>query len=110
MTATCWSSAGRAIGNVTDGRRIARPDLDSQSSRSSSCWPTPGRRSVAYTRPAIDILIHCRRDLSSPVDTAWSLARAWPDAALVVLDDAGHQASASKRARILEALDRFARA
>ena len=56
------------------------------------------------------VLIHGRLDLSSPVDTAWSLARAWPDATLVVLDDAGHQASASKRARILEALDRFARA
>jgi proline iminopeptidase len=54
-------------------------------------------------------LIHGRQDLSSPVDTAWELAHAWPDAELVVLNDSGHQASQSKRDRILGALDTFAR-
>jgi len=54
------------------------------------------------------VLIHGRLDLSCPVDTAWELARAWPDAELVILDDAGHQASDSKRARLLSAHQRFA--
>src|SRR5262249_39067327 len=37
------------------------------------------------------VLIHGRRDMSCPVDTAWELFRAWPGADLVVLDDAGHR-------------------
>src|SRR5206468_10634351 len=55
------------------------------------------------------VLIHGRRDLSCPVDTAWALARAWRGAELVVLDDSGHLRSDSKRAALLAALDRFAR-
>jgi proline iminopeptidase len=54
------------------------------------------------------VLIHGRLDLSSPLDTAWELAEAWPGARLVVLDDAGHQGSASKRDATLAALDAFA--
>lgn len=54
------------------------------------------------------VLIHGRLDLSCPLDTAWELAQAWPDAQLIALSDAGHQGSASKRAASLEALDRFA--
>jgi proline iminopeptidase len=55
------------------------------------------------------VLIHGRLDLSCPVDTAWELARAWPDAELVVLNDSGHQASDTKRERTLSVLDEFAR-
>ena len=55
------------------------------------------------------VLIHGRRDLSCPVDTAWALARAWPGSKLVVLEDAGHLRSDSKRAALLRALDAFAR-
>jgi proline iminopeptidase len=40
------------------------------------------------TIPAV--LIHGRWDVSSPLDTAWTLHRAWPGSRLVVLDDAGH--------------------
>ncbi|MEV5241122.1 prolyl aminopeptidase [Streptomyces cinnamoneus] len=54
------------------------------------------------------VLIHGRLDLSSPLDTAWDLAQAWPDARLVVVDDAGHKGGASTRARVREALDGFA--
>ena len=54
------------------------------------------------------VLIHGRLDLSSPLDTAWELASAWPDAKLVVLNDAGHQSSDSKREASLAALDAFA--
>jgi proline iminopeptidase len=55
------------------------------------------------------VLIHGRRDLTCPVDTAWALAQAWPGADLVVLDDAGHLGSDSKRAALLRALDAYAR-
>ncbi len=55
------------------------------------------------------VLIHGRRDMTCPLDTAWALARAWPGAELVVLEDAGHLGSESKRAALLHALGEFAR-
>lgn len=54
------------------------------------------------------VLIHGRLDLGSPLGTAWELARAWPDARLVVVDDSGHTGSETMKAEILEATDRFA--
>jgi proline iminopeptidase len=54
------------------------------------------------------VLIHGRRDLTCPIDTAWALARAWPGAELVDLADAGHLRSDFGRAALLRALDRFA--
>jgi proline iminopeptidase len=54
------------------------------------------------------VLIHGRLDLSGPVDTAWQLARVWPDAELIIVDEAGHT-SRTKRQPVLNALDRFAR-
>ena len=54
------------------------------------------------------VLIHGRLDLSCPLDTAWELAQAWPDAELIALADAGHKGSASKQEASLAALDGFA--
>jgi proline iminopeptidase len=54
------------------------------------------------------VLIHGRLDLSCPLDTAWELARAWPDAELVAPADSGHLGSETKRRLLLAALDRFA--
>lgn len=54
------------------------------------------------------VLVHGRFDVSGPLDTAWELARAWPDSELVVVDDAGHY-SASMTAHLVAATDRFAR-
>lgn len=54
------------------------------------------------------VLIHGRLDLAGPLDAAWELARAWPDARLVVVDDSGHMGSGTMRARARAALDRFA--
>jgi len=54
------------------------------------------------------VLIHGRLDLSCPLDTAWELARAWPDAELFAPNASGHLASPSKRERLLAALDGFA--
>jgi proline iminopeptidase len=51
------------------------------------------------------VLIHGRLDLGSPLGTAWELARAWPDARLVVVDDSGHTGSDTMRGEILGALD-----
>lgn len=47
--------------------------------------------------------------MGSPLHTAWELARAWPDAELIVVSDAGHLGSDTTRAQVLRALDRFAR-
>jgi proline iminopeptidase len=55
------------------------------------------------------VLIHGRLDLSSPLGTAWQLARAWPHAELAVIDDSGHEASNTMSRRIRSALDSFAR-
>lgn len=55
------------------------------------------------------VLIHGRRDLSCPVDTAFALARAWPDAELVILEHTGHLRSDEKRAALLAAYARFTR-
>jgi proline iminopeptidase len=54
------------------------------------------------------VLLHGRNDMSSPPDTAWSLARAWPDARLSFVPDAGQKSSPAVRQRIVAALDGFA--
>ncbi|ANZ38031.1 prolyl aminopeptidase [Lentzea guizhouensis] len=38
------------------------------------------------------VLIHGRNDFGGPLHTAWAVAKGWPDAELVILGDAGHQA------------------
>ncbi|APR75353.1 Proline iminopeptidase [Minicystis rosea] len=54
------------------------------------------------------VLIHGRHDMSCPIQTAWELARAWPDAELVIIDDAGHKGSEAMSTALYDALDRFA--
>jgi proline iminopeptidase len=54
------------------------------------------------------VLFHGRLDMGSPVGTAWELARAWPDAQLVVVDDSGHTGSEAMKREILRTVDRFA--
>jgi proline iminopeptidase len=54
------------------------------------------------------VLIHGRLDLSSPLDTAWRLTKVWPEARLVVVDDAGHTGSESMREQMRAALAGFA--
>ncbi|OEV12722.1 prolyl aminopeptidase [Streptomyces nanshensis] len=54
------------------------------------------------------VLVHGRFDLGGPLDTAWELSRAWPDARLVVVEDAGHLGSETTSAEIRAALDEFA--
>jgi proline iminopeptidase len=54
------------------------------------------------------VMVHGQLDISGPLDIPWSLARAIPDATLVVIDDEGHGGSVSMLDAILEATDRFA--
>jgi proline iminopeptidase len=54
-------------------------------------------------------LIHGRLDISGPPETAWRLSREWPDAELVLVDDAGHGAGyPTTMQAILNATTRFA--
>ncbi|MFD9794963.1 prolyl aminopeptidase [Streptomyces sp. NPDC059070] len=54
------------------------------------------------------VLVHGRLDMSGPLDTAWELARAWPDAELIVVEGAGHLGGTETQGHLLAALDRFA--
>jgi proline iminopeptidase len=54
------------------------------------------------------VLIHGRDDLGSPVETAWHLARDWPDARLTVIEDSGHTGSPTMRGELLAAIAAFA--
>ncbi|GAA2973216.1 prolyl aminopeptidase [Actinokineospora diospyrosa] len=53
-------------------------------------------------------ILHGRHDIGGPVEVAWTLAEAWPDAELVVVEDAGHTGSAELDRLKREALDRYA--
>jgi proline iminopeptidase len=52
------------------------------------------------------LLVHGRFDPQGPLEAAWQLARAWPDAELVVVENAGHASPAIGQA-IVAATDRF---
>ena len=54
------------------------------------------------------VLINGRLDISGPTDIAWELARAWPDAELVIVGDAGHGAGDAGMEASLDAAERFA--
>ncbi len=53
------------------------------------------------------VLIHGRSDLGGPLITAWELARAWPDAELVVIEDSGHTGSTAMQEALNAAGDRM---
>ncbi|MEU8256824.1 prolyl aminopeptidase [Micromonospora inaquosa] len=55
------------------------------------------------------VLVHGRLDLGGPLQTAWELHHAWPDAELIVVEGVGHLGTAETREHVLRALDRFAR-
>lgn len=53
------------------------------------------------------VIIHGRLDLSCPSITSWELARAWPDAELVMIEDSGHTGSPAMAAAVRHAIARF---
>jgi proline iminopeptidase len=54
------------------------------------------------------VLVHGRRDVSSPLDIPWELHQAWPESELVVVDDAGHSADHGIGDALVAATERFA--
>jgi proline iminopeptidase len=65
-------------------------------------------RDAGRLRGIPGVLIHGRHDMGGPLHTAWELARAWPDAELHAVADAGHTGSDTMGELVLGALDRFA--
>ena len=56
------------------------------------------------------IMVNGRFDLQAPIGWAWELDRMWPGARLVIVDDAGHDASNTSITRgLIGATDEFAR-
>ncbi|MEO3828344.1 prolyl aminopeptidase [Actinomadura sp. B10D3] len=56
------------------------------------------------------VIVNGRYDMKTPLDQAWDLHRAWPEAEFHVVEDAGHGGSEpGTRDRLIEATDRFAR-
>lgn len=77
---------------------------------SHGAWLEEGALLREAHRPAgiPGVLVHGRLDLAAPLDTAWELARAWPDAELIVVGDDGHLGGRTTRGHVRAALDRFA--
>jgi proline iminopeptidase len=65
-----------------------------------------GARELGHV-PAV--LVHGRRDLSTPLETAWLLAHAWPGSRLVVVDDAGHTGDRDMDEAVVAATDGYAK-
>ena len=56
------------------------------------------------------IMVNGRYDFQAPIGWAWELRRVWPRAALVVVEEAGHDGSNRNTTReLIRATDRFAR-
>jgi proline iminopeptidase len=75
-----------------------------------AAWLEPGRlaEGVRLLDGVPAVLIHGRRDLSSPMDVPWSLLQHWPSSRLEIIDE-GHLGGPEMTERITAALDRFAR-
>jgi proline iminopeptidase len=77
---------------------------------SNGGWLEPNQilRDVGKLAGIPALLVHGRQDMGCPVNTAWELAQAWPDARLVVIEDSGHRGSEAMSRTIIEAYDEFA--
>jgi proline iminopeptidase len=65
---------------------------------------------AARIRHIPGVIVQGRYDVVCPMESAWALHRAWPEAELVVVPDAGHSALEPGVTRALvDATDRFAR-
>lgn len=113
-----WDNAAVSVtaqvGRPSDGmdpkRLLARSRIVTHVFRHAA-WMEEGRLLVnAHRLRGIPgVLVQGRLDLQGPLVTAWELARAWPEARLVVIDGAGHSAGdAGMPEAITAALDEFA--
>ena len=56
------------------------------------------------------VIVQGRYDVVCPMRSAWDLHRAWPEAKLVIVPDAGHSMTEPGiRSALIEETDRFAR-
>ncbi len=105
------SAAAAAAPRPTDPARIlARSRIVTHFFRHAA-WLAEGEllAGAHRLRGIRGVLIQGRLDLQGPLVTAWQLARAWPEARLVVVDGAGHSSSdAGMGEAIATALDGFA--
>jgi proline iminopeptidase len=76
----------------------------------NNAWLTDGilLRDAGRLSAIPGVLISGRLDLQAPIGRAWDLKRAWPNAELVIVDDAGHDASSSITKQLIRATDQFA--
>jgi proline iminopeptidase len=65
-------------------------------------------RGAAALAETPGVLVNGRFDFQAPIANAWELRRVWPRAELVIVDDAGHGASANLNPELVRATDRFA--
>jgi len=102
-----WSRTGSRTSTATAHRAPCWRWSASARTISPTAWLEEGAliRDAGRLAGIPGVLIHGRLDLSGPLDTAWELARAWPDAELVAVRDARHQGSDTMRERMLSALD-----
>jgi proline iminopeptidase len=64
---------------------------------------------VGRIRKIPGVIVQGRYDVVCPMKSAWDLHRAWPEAELQIVPDAGHAASEPGiQSRLVEATDRFA--
>ncbi len=58
----------------------------------NQCWLEPNQllRDVEKIRHLPAYIVHGRYDVICPVEQAWDLAKAWPEAELSIIEDAGH--------------------
>jgi proline iminopeptidase len=65
-------------------------------------------RDVSRIKHIPAVIVQGRYDLVCPIDTAWELHKAWPEAEFVVIPDAGHSAyEPGIQAALLAATDKF---
>jgi proline iminopeptidase len=76
----------------------------------NNAWLADGivLREAARLSAIPGVLISGRFDLQAPIGWAWDLSHAWPKAKLVIVDDAGHDASSPITRQLVGATDQFA--
>lgn len=110
-----WEEAHVEVGHARPDPRYADPDFRLTFARlvthywRHGAWFEDGEllRGAERLAGIPGALVHGRKDVSSPPDIAWRLARAWPDAQLRLIDDAGHGGGAVA-AELVAVTDRFA--
>jgi proline iminopeptidase len=66
-------------------------------------------RDASRIRHIPGVIVQGRYDVVCPMESAWALHRAWPEAEMIITPDGGHSASEPANSRALvAATDRFA--